>query len=311
MNGTPACPARSAAPNWPTSPSVASRLALGTAQFGLPYGISNHAGQPSSQACAAILCEARLAGVNALDTAVAYGNSESILGELGVRDLQVITKLPAVPPACPNVANWVNEQVSQALARMDKHQLDGLLLHRPAQLNMPFGQGLYNALLEQKEKGLVRKIGISIYAPQELEALPEGMRLDIVQSPQSIIDQRMITTGWAQRLKDQGLELHIRSIFLQGLLLMSAAQRPPQFARWQGLWQTWDHWLARTGLSPLQACLRYALSLPWPDRIVVGVNSAAELADILQASQGELPAVPADLRCHDAELLNPALWPSE
>lgn len=309
MNGTPACPAGSATLNPPTPPSVASRLALGTAQFGLPYGISNHDGQPSGQACAAILRDARLAGINTLDTAIAYGNSESILGELGIQDLKVITKLPAVPPECPSLENWVNEHVSQALARMGKHQVDGLLLHRPAQLNMPFGQALYNALLEQKEKGLVRKIGISIYAPQELETLPEGMRLDIVQSPQSIIDQRMITTGWAQRLKDQGVELHIRSIFLQGLLLMPSAQRPPKFDRWQGLWQTWDHWLARTGLSPLQACLRYALSLPWPDRIVVGVNSAAELAEILEATQGELPAVPSGLPCHDTELLNPALWP--
>lgn len=310
MNGTPACPVGSAKPNSLTSPSVASRLALGTAQFGLPYGVSNHDGQPSSQACAAILRDARLAGINTLDTAIAYGSSESVLGELGVQDLQVITKLPAVPQACPNVANWVSEQISQALARMGKQQLEGLLLHRPAQLNMPFGQTLYNALQEQKEKGLVRKIGISIYAPQELDALPEGMHLDIVQSPLSIIDQRMITTGWAQRLKDQGVELHIRSIFLQGLLLMSTAQRLPRFARWQRLWQTWDRWIAQTGLSPLQACLLYALSLPWPDKIVVGVNSAAELAEILQAIEGKLPATPADLPCHDAELLNPALWPT-
>jgi len=288
--------------------TFASRLALGTAQFGLPYGISNRDGQTSRAECASILDLARQAGIATLDTAAAYGNSESVLGELGVADLRVITKLPAVPEHCPSVSAWVETQLDDALSKLRISCLDGILLHRPAQLTAPYGQELFQALLEQQARGKAREIGISIYGPQELDTLPSHMRFGIVQAPLNILDTRLAKSGWVERLKDSETELHARSIFLQGLLLMSTSQRPGQFDRWRPIWRNWDDWLTATGLSALQACLRYALSLSWPDKLVIGVNSAAHLTEILIAARGDLPPLPTSLRCDDPDLLNPSRW---
>lgn len=290
--------------------AAAARIALGTAQFGLPYGVANTRGQISEEEGGAILSLARGAGLRTLDTAIAYGDSESRLGRLGVREWQVITKLPAMPDDTASAADWVPGQVAGSMARLRAESLHGLLLHRPAQLCGSRGRGLYEALVRERESGRVERIGVSIYAPDELDALPPGMRFDIVQAPWSVLDQRMTGSGWAARLREEGCEFHARSLFLQGLLLMPPQARPPRFARWNSLLGRWDAWLARHGLDPLKACVGLALNTPGIDKVVVGVDSAAHLSQIIAAAGAgvRLPSLPTDLATDDVGLLNPALW---
>lgn len=288
---------------------INDKLALGTVQFGLPYGISNRTGQTTGAEASAILALARSAGIQTLDTAIAYGSSEVCLGELNVSGWQVITKLPEMPMnGCETVSGWVSNQLDGSLKRLGLASVHGLLLHRPAQLNRPGGAALYRALLEEREKGRVAKIGISIYGPDELDQLPTSMRLDIVQAPLNIFDQRMVTSGWISRLQDAHCELHVRSIFLQGLLLMQAEARPAYFSRWSALWERWESWLRMVGLTPLQACLRYALNTPGIAKVVLGVDNTAHLANILAAAEGETPMPPPSLGIEDIQLLNPAHW---
>ncbi|HEY2345026.1 MAG TPA: aldo/keto reductase [Xanthomonadaceae bacterium] len=293
-----------------TSTSPASRLALGTAQFGLPYGISNTGGQVSRVKGAALLSLAARSGMDTLDTAIAYGESESRLGKLGVPDWKVITKLPALPDGVGSVAGWVDEHVSGSLSRLRIQRLHGLLLHRPEQLLAADGKALHRALLDQRDRGRVGKIGVSIYGPDELDNLPASMRFDIVQAPLNILDRRMLQSGWARRLSDSGCEFHARSIFLQGLLLMSPAARPARFDRWEPLWRIWDDWLDATGTTALQACLQFAIRIPEVGKVVVGVDSAAHLGGILEAASSDAPPpLPEGFATDDLALLNPALWP--
>ena len=289
--------------------TITSKIALGTVQFGLPYGISNTTGQTPLAEAKAILTLARSAGIQTLDTAIAYGNSEASLGALDVSGWQVITKLPEMPVTGEaSVRDWVKTQLDGSLNRLGLASVHGLLLHRPAQLQGPDGLALYQALLEERERGRVSKIGISVYGPEELDQLPAALKLDIVQAPFNILDHRMARTGWITRLQETGCELHVRSIFLQGLLLMKTAARPAYFSRWDALWQTWDSWLRDAGLTPLEACLRHALSYPGIAKVVLGVDNAAHLADILAAAEGEPPLPPPGLVVEDTKLLNPALW---
>lgn len=291
-----------------TSPH--GKIILGTAQFGLPYGIANAQGQISRQEGAQILALAHDSGIRTLDTAIAYGNSEAALGDLNVAGWQVITKLPEMPAlsGSAQIAAWVETQVQDSLARLRVPSAYGLLLHRPGQLHTAQGPALYRALRDQQAAGRIEKIGISIYGPDELDNLPPEMSLDIVQAPLNILDTRMIRSGWAARLEATGCELHVRSIFLQGLLLMPATARPAYFSRWDALWKTWESWLAESGLSPLQACLRHALRTAEAKRVVIGVDHAAHLESILAATQGRLPELPDGLEAADPALLNPALW---
>lgn len=284
------------------------KLALGTAQFGLNYGISNSSGKISKENAVDLLCYARGNGVETLDTAIAYGDSEQALGNIGVADWQVITKLPALPEGEANIESWVERQLQGSLSRLGVSKVYGLLLHRPQQLLERSGPALIHALERLKQQGLVEKIGVSIYQPEELDSLVDIMGLDLVQAPLNVFDRRLIDSGWLTRLKDQGAEVHVRSVFMQGLLLMPATVRPEKFMRWQELWAEWDSWLASSKTDPITACLGFVMSEPRVDKVIVGVESAMQLENIIKASAVMSPKVPASISSRDIDLLNPARW---
>ena len=285
-----------------------SRLALGTVQFGLDYGVANATGRVEITNVKNILEQAFANGVDTLDTAIDYGISESTLGQVGMCGWNVITKLPAVPENCVNVAGWVDAQVEGSLSRLGVSQLHGVLLHRPAQLLGDCGKDLSDALVRLKTKGVTRKIGVSVYGPEELARLMSVMDIDLVQAPLNILDRRLLESGWAKKLNKQGIELHVRSVFLQGLLLLPTNSRPVKFSRWSGVWSEWTRWLGETELTPLQACLGFALSVKMIDKVVVGVDSVKQLNEILAASQTSLPSLPNWGQPIDADLINPGRW---
>ena len=173
-----------------------NRLALGTVQFGLPYGIANHAGQIPKEDGTGILDIAAENGIDTIDTAIAYGESEKRLGEIGVRSWQIISKLPVIPEDCPDILQWVTEAVGGSMQRLKVNKLYGLLLHRPEQLLKKNGDSLFGILQSLKEDGVVDKIGVSIYDPSELDTLCTRFQFDIVQAPFNILDRRLIDSGW-------------------------------------------------------------------------------------------------------------------
>lgn len=285
------------------------KLALGTVQFGQQYGVANQHGQVSCDEAEAIITHARASGIDTLDTAIAYGNSEQRLGVIGIQDWQVVSKLPAIPESCSDIYQWAALTVNESLQRLKINNLYGLLLHCPKQLLEQGSDRVYSAMQQLKYNGLVHKIGISIYNPSELDAIYSRYQLDIVQAPFNIMDRRMIDSGWLSRLATQGTELHVRSIFLQGLLLMSSNDRPGKFARWESHWSKWDEWLEHTGLTPLQACLRYALSFSQISKVIVGVDSLLQLKEILKMAEAGPPSqIPDGLSTDDLDLINPAHW---
>ena len=294
-------------PLFDSSPTVI-KLALGTAQFGLPYGIANQDGQVTRAVAKTMLQLAAANGINTIDTAIAYGESESCLGEVGAQGFKVVTKLPVIPEGCNDKAGWINDQVSASLARLGVSAVYGLLLHRSEQLLGPDGKKVFQALQNLKEIGLVNKIGISIYSPSELDALAQRYRFDLVQAPFNLIDRRLSTSGWLQRLKQDGTEIHSRSAFLQGLLLMPRAAIPSQFAPWTELWDKWHHWLACHSVTAVQACLTYPLTFPELDRVVVGADSVSQLEQIISAVLSDATDDLPDLCSDDEFLINPTRW---
>ena len=284
------------------------KLALGTVQFGINYGIGNNSGQVRPSEVSKILGLANSSAIQTLDTAIAYGESEAVLGKQDLSDFSLITKLPAVPIDTSDVVSWANHQLQCSLQRLNIKAVDGLLLHRPAQLLEKFGGALYRQLENFKQQGLVKRIGISIYEPEELDLLCEYFHFDLIQAPFNIIDNRLYETGWLKRLSDMGTAVHVRSVFMQGLLLMSELQRSKKFSRWDGLWKEWDQWLKETQQTPLQACLRHALAVPEIEKVVVGVDSVTQLQQIIEASKGGYQPAPPGLSMTDKDLLNPSHW---
>lgn len=286
-------------------------MAVGTAQFGLDYGIANASGRVPAAEVRDILERAAAHGLDTVDTAIAYGQSESSLGSAGVRGWRVITKLPPLPAGIGtgSLSAWVRDQLAGSLRRLRTEQLEAVLLHRPADLLGPHAEEYWQALGEVKHRGLTRRVGVSIYDPAELDALWRTRRPEIVQAPCNVLDRRLVRSGWLDRLGAEGIRVHVRSVFLQGLLLL-ADRRPARFDPWAALLDRWSRWCGERAISPLQGALAYALQLPAVERVVIGVDSAAHLEEVLALAARPAPSPPEDLSTEDRGLIDPSRWPA-
>ena len=287
-----------------------TQLSLGTVQFGLPYGVTNQAGQVAEVEVSRILDLAATSGIELLDTAQAYGTAEAVLGRCWPTGAprRLISKLPAGAGR----QSWEKSLIA-SLQRLQSPKLDAFLLHRASDLLAPDGKALLDWLEGLRDRGLVKRTGISIYDPSELEGLPLD-RLQLVQLPLSVYDQRLIRDGTVERLQDLGISVHVRSVLFQGLLLQPPQHWPghlsPAFREHHALWQKHLH---QEGVSALHSALSFVRSCEGVESVLVGVVSVQELAQVLQAwSQAETaPAeLPLDWAWNDGCDLDPRRWPS-
>jgi aryl-alcohol dehydrogenase-like predicted oxidoreductase len=265
------------------------QLALGTAQFGLDYGITNARGRVDAGEALRMLQVAWDGGVRMLDTAPAYGDSEPALGTAFAADAarawRIVTK--TLPLRTPQVDEEGTTRVDAAfrgsLANLRAASVDTLLAHHADDLLVPGGDALYRWLRGEQDAGRAGRIGASVYDGAQVRALLDRYRLDAVQLPASIADQRLLADGTVQRLQDAGVEIHVRSLYLQGLLLADpsfVAQRfAPQAAWAQGLREE----CRSRGLDPVQACLSFFRSQPAFRVAVIGAASTEEVRALVEA----------------------------
>ncbi len=290
--------------------NVGFKLAIGTVQFGLNYGISNTSGKVGELKVDEILNEATKNNIDTLDTAIVYGESEDVLGRIGVNEFKIVTKLPPAPKNVTNVKTWAVTNVNLSLKKLNVKKVYGLILHQSDDFLGEQGFELYDTLCELRESGLVDKIGVSIYSPDELDSLEDsGVEIDIVQAPFNILDRRLETSGWMRKLKSSGVEIHVRSVFLQGLLLLGSNNRSQYFSKWNNYFKKFDRWIVETNQSPLGACLNFVNSFKEIDKIVVGVETVNQLREIISSLDGNYRiSVPAYLEIDDTMLINPSNW---
>jgi aryl-alcohol dehydrogenase-like predicted oxidoreductase len=287
----------------------APQLCLGTVQFGLPYGVTNQTGQVPEEEVRRILDLAAVSGIGLLDTAQAYGTAETVLGRCWPTDSprRLISKLTTGAPR----QSW-EKSLFTSLQRLQAPKLNGFLLHRASDLLSTDGKALLDWLEGVRDRGLVERIGVSIYDASELEGLPLD-RLQLVQLPLSVYDQRLIRNGTIGRLQDLGIAVHVRTVLLQGLLLQSPHHWPdhlsPAFrdhhARWLG------H-LHKGGLSPVAGALGFVRACEGLEAVLVGVVSARELAQVLQAwnqADAATAEAPLDWAWENMVDLDPRRWP--
>ena len=284
------------------------RLALGGAQLGMQYGIANASNEMSMDNVRDILNAAKNYKIDTIDTAIGYGNSEKYIGDSDILGFKIITKLPAVPKEKILDREWVSKQIDGSLSRLRISNLYGVMLHEPNQLINLNGEIIWNQLQMLKEDGVVSKVGYSIGNVLSLNNLLPKYIPDIIQVPFNVLDQRLLNSGWLKRLKDMGVEVHVRSIFLQGLLLMSMSKRPAKFNRWANTWKNWDEFLKINEISAHEACVNFALSKSGIDRVVVGVDSVKQLDDLLLAQKSKIIDFSQILPVDDLYLIDPSKW---
>ena len=276
------------------------KLGLGTVQFGQAYGVSNRHGQVSEQEAEAILARASRAGIRLLDTAANYGEAEAVLARLDTSAFRIITKTVGLK-------HGLDAVVARARQSADALKADTLLVHAASDLKGADGEALWAALQGLKEAGVFRKIGISVYVADDPAALAARFRPDVMQLPFSLLDQRLLADGTLMRLKELGVELHARSLFLQGVLFLEAL--PPKLGHAAPHLAHVRAEIQRAGTTALAAALGFVLSRKDIDFGLVGITALEELNQIIAAAQKPLPALDwSSFAMTDETVLTPSLW---
>lgn len=292
------------------------QLALGTVQFGLDYGVTNSRGKIPLHEVEAILAEAQVAGIGILDTAAAYGDSENTIGQIGAANsFRVVTKI--------NVEHAVQVEaaVKASAERLRAEALDTVLLHHGGVLaNDP---SIWDHMHRLAESRLVRRIGISVYEPEEVDSaidLAERRRLlppQTIQIPLNIFDQRFLPYlfGW----KDRGIEIHARSLYLQGAAFFDQETAPEYLSGLRGSLGRLAALVADLHTSRAAVLLAFGLMQP-VDALVIGVDSLETLRATIaaydeawrvkQKIESEKRIVDAfrDLVVHDPAVIIPSNW---
>jgi len=277
------------------------KLALGTVQFGLDYGVTNQSGKVEESKIEGILGFAKSNGIDILDTASGYGNSEQVLGGVGVNGYQIITKTASLKYGVDEVIKGFY----QSLKYLNQKSVDGLLIHDINEVNDKEFDDLFERLHELKRQGLINKIGFSTYTPKQVNFLLENFDFDIIQLPFNVFDTRLAEGGQLQALKKKNIEIHARSVFLQGILL-DFNNLSSYFSTWRGQFDKYQEVVEKSGMSLLEYALNFALNTQEIGKVLVGVNSEQQLREIFQSAQkeGKSSAYPIN----DVNLLNPSLW---
>jgi aryl-alcohol dehydrogenase-like predicted oxidoreductase len=285
--------------------NLAGKFALGTVQFGISYGISNDLGIPDDSELRSIFDIASVHGIKVLDTAPAYGNAEERIGFLSQNRFSVVTKFA-------NVANEqaLKDTLDQSINRINAEQLYACMAHDSNELIAK--PDLWDFLRTEREKGRINKIGYSLYTTDQLEKLLLlEMKPDIVQFPYNVIDRKF--ENYLTELKSYGTEIHIRSVFLQGLFFMDTESLPEKLQPLKSTLLEIKRLCTENNLTIAQLLLSYVNHHPLIDKIVVGVVSANQLLENISDIATEPLSIDLleqikMIKVADAELLNPVNW---
>ena len=288
------------------------KIALGSVQFGIPYGVSNNEGKTSKKQALSILNFAQKKGIRTIDTAPSYGDSERVLGKLFEgEEWDITTK------TLPFNSKSINEeQIEQlrsvfreSLVSLHKKSIYGLLVHSCNDLLKPGGEKIFREMERLREIGMVKKIGVSAYSSKQIAAILGKFNIDLIQLPINILDQRLVSGGQLTRLKNHGVEIHARSVFLQGLLLMSPNNIPSWFDPVRGVLESFHKEAKKRNMSVLQLALSFVQSIDEIDKVIVGVNTLRQLQEVVSAASirvntTELSYISTD----DPAFINPVNW---
>lgn len=285
------------------------KIVIGTAQFGMNYGIANKLGKISTNEMSNILISAKSKGINTLDTAIGYGDCHNRIGNLGIDNLNIISKISHFGNDISEIKLNILSQIKQSLKELKIPFINTLLLHSPNDLLNQNKYEVYDALTSAKDNGFCKKIGVSGYCPNQILNLTKEFKLDVVQLPFNIFNNQITNDKILNYFKSNGIELHVRSIFLQGLLLMESYERNPYFDNWKELFDKWESWLKQNKISKLEGCISYVTQNKFIDKVVIGIDSKNHFDEILNVFKNSNSQIIPDIfSSSDQNLINPSNW---
>ncbi len=282
---------------------------LGTAQFMNNYGAVDSSPDSGPQQPERILELAASYGLWRLDTAPAYGDAETIIGDFRGTRFQVTTKLSSLVKNVDDAESWVIREIEKSRLRLRDHGIARVLLHDPLGFfrdTFPKSQSIL-----QKVRELLPgvAIGASLYSPDEWADIQKLAELDLIQIPMSPFDQRFLNSGVLELASSSGVKVQARSIFLQGILIAPNHRLPIYFDRWSSLMRDWNDFCSTQLITAAEICYNYAAASEFVDEVVVGVKSTTELDQIFKAATAGQKALNLESWANDnLDLIDPRRW---
>jgi aryl-alcohol dehydrogenase-like predicted oxidoreductase len=280
------------------------KLGLGASQF--PTG-SSARGRPADAEVREMLGAAAKAGLGFLDAGSAAPSIEQLVGAHMLRPptLRVLVRSMRGDRG----PDAVDAEVRASLARLGLAKAHAIVVQSASDLFAPSGEALWAKLRQLRDAGLFEKVGVCAYASDDPAGLARRFRPDIIQAPASLLDQRLLIDGSLAAVREMGVEVHLRSIFLNGLLFLPPDRVPAQLKGAAGRLSRARRMIAEGRSDPLQAALGFALSRPEADAVIVGASSAAELSAIIAAASSPPPDLDWDeMAIDDPVALDPRRW---
>jgi len=292
-----------------------SFLVLGTAQLGMPYGLSNRIGQPDDGRATALVKKAWERGIREFDTAQAYGSSEEALGRairiLRIGDsVKVISKLHK--KLDHQVASDLEKSIRRSLDLLGVSRLHGLMLHHESLLDL-WERGLKGILQALIQDGLTENLGISVYSPERAVSALTADGINLVQIPSNIFDRRFEQAKVFELARDLGKKIYVRSIFLQGLLLLSVDELPFQMRFAAPIVQKLQDLADQTRLSKKEIALGYVKAAYPEAAVIFGAEAEDQIDENVEIWRKTPPAdliqrIRENFSDADVRIVNPAMW---
>jgi len=281
-----------------------SRLGLGASQF--PSGASARGRPPEAEVRDMLVAAAR-AGLGFLDAGSSSPSGEQMLGAQMPRPQTLQPLIRSIRgDRGPDV---VETEVRASLARLGLAKARAVVVQSASDLFAPSGASLWTRLMALRDEGLFDQVGVSVYASDDPVGVARRFKPDLIQAPASLLDQRLLIDGSLMEVRQLGVEVHLRSIFLNGLLFLPPDRVPAQLKGAAGRLSRARRMIAEGRSDPLQAALGFALSRPEADAVIVGASSAAELSAIIAAAASPPPHLEWDeMAIDDPVALDPRRW---
>ena len=285
-----------------------NKIILGSANFDQIYGIKKNFIKKSE--IKKLFNLALKNKIKTIDTSPLYNKSEKIIGLLNKNRFKVISKIPKPPKNIKreNIRKWLKQKVMISLKNLKIKKFECLLLHNANSLLCKNGDEIYKGIRNMKINGFTSKIGVSIYDFNVLDKILKKFKFNLIQAPFNILDRRLVEKGWLKKLKKRKIEVHARSIFLQGILLLKHNRLPKKLIKLNKKLMVWENWLKKNKFSSLQVCLSFVLNQSQLDGIVVGYNNTNQLNQILKLKQIKNNFSLPNLNIKNKKLIDPREW---
>jgi hypothetical protein len=282
------------------------KLVIGSAQLGMKYGLFNN--KPMSRKeFKKIEKLVFKSNINFIDTAISYGDSENIIGNSKLKNLNIITKIKLPEKKDIYIKDWVSKEISKSLNRLKIKNIYGVLIHDYRDLLGKHGKIYLLSLQELKKKKIIKKIGISIYSPQEIKKIWKFWKPDLVQVPFNPLDNRILDSGWVNTLKKFKVKIFVRSVFLQGLLI-NEGQLFRMKRNYIILLNKFKNWCYKNNISLLQGCLHFVKQFKKIDYLVIGFDNYNQLKEIIDVFKKKKIIIPKKFSTNKINLIDPRKW---